>query len=86
MLKKEELFDSQFEAPVFFNSENQEKKLNMAASAFSKAVGFRNVNTSVDNNPIFDTSQLNKAFANNLGTVDFSYPNRPNTAFKTNKT
>lgn len=36
-------------------------------SAFSKASGFRNVN---ENNPIFDTSQLNKAFSNNLGNID----------------
>lgn len=36
-------------------------------SAFSKASGFRNV---TENNPIFDTSQLNKAFSNNLGSID----------------
>ena len=67
-MKKEELFESQFEAPVFFNNEVPDavSKKN-SNSAFSKASGFRNVN---ENNPIFDTSQLNKAFSNNLGNID----------------
>jgi hypothetical protein len=89
ILKKEELFDSQFEAPVFFNHENQDRKANSpavappaSASAFSKAVGFRNVSGGADNNPIFDTSQLNKAFSNNMGNIDFNDPHRPQTAFK----
>lgn len=45
-------------------------------------MGFRNPNRA-DNNPIFDTTQLNKAFSNN---VDFPEPNRPNSSFKSNKT
>lgn len=76
LLKKEELFESQFEAPVFFNNEVPDAvpKKN-SNSAFSKASGFRNVN---ENNPIFDTSQLNKAFSNNLGNIDGSDINSNN--------
>jgi hypothetical protein len=68
ILKKEELFESQFEAPVFFNEPVAEGTLKKNVnSAFSKASSFRNV---AENNPIFDTSQLNKAFSNNLACLE----------------
>lgn len=70
-IKKEELFESQFEAPVFFNEQQEPPK---KGSAFSKASSFRNV---AENNPIFDTSQLNKAFSNNLAGLDLPDPNNP---------
>ena len=85
ILKKEELFDSQFEAPVFFNPENPEAKKANVSSAFSKAVGFRNVANPAENNntPIFDTTQLNKAFSNNMGNLSFQEASRPsNSGFK----
>jgi hypothetical protein len=65
---------------VFFNQE-QERKPNIAASAFSKAVGFRNVTSGGENHPIFDTSQLNKAFSSNV-----EFPEPPRAPFKANKT
>lgn len=72
ILKKEELFESQFEAPAFFNEPVAEQPIKKNPnSAFSKASSFRNV---AENNPIFDTSQLNKAFSNNLANIDLPEP------------
>jgi hypothetical protein len=92
ILKKEELFEPHFEAPVFFNNEPAEGALKKNAnSAFSKASNFRNV---TENNPIFDTSQLNKAFSYNLASLElpdgnnnpnfpaFPEPSAKPTAFK----
>lgn len=61
ILKKEELFESQFDAPAFFIEPQEEKQRNNN-SAFTKRIGFKNVNE----NPIFDTTELNKAFASNM--------------------
>ena len=80
---KEEIFEPQFEkfeAPVFANNEAQEVKKSSPvpippSSAFSRAVGFRNV-TQVENNnnvPIFDTTQLNKAFSSNMAGSSFNH-------------
>ena len=67
--------------------------MNLASSAFSKAVGFKNVNHpapanagsngNANDNPIFDTSQLNQAFSNNMGgNLNFNDLNREGTTFK----
>jgi hypothetical protein len=70
-LKKEELYEPRFEGfPFLQENQNQDNNLVKKGSAFSKAVGFKKMADNNNNNPIFDTTELNKSFA--MGGADYN--------------